>query len=91
LTGALRRQATRHWMIDRLLSLPGIGEHFRVYRQAHFFRTSAMLADGGIPAVQAFDLASGLVSRTDRSALQAAMERIRNGGRISDAFLDVGL
>ena len=91
LTGALRRQATRHWMIDRLLSLPGIGEHFRVYRQAQFFRTSAMLADGGIPAVQAFDLASGLVSRTDRSALQAAMERIRNGGRISDAFLDVGL
>ncbi|MHA6910250.1 type II secretion system F family protein [Ralstonia pseudosolanacearum] len=86
--GALRRQATRSWATDRLLSLPGVGEHFRVYRQAQFFRTSAMLVDGGIPAVQAFDLACGLVSRADRAALASAMERIRNGGRMSDAFLD---
>ncbi|QUP55612.1 type II secretion system F family protein (plasmid) [Ralstonia syzygii] len=88
---ALRRQATRSWVTDRLLSLPGVGAHFRVYRQAQFFRTAAMLVDGGIPAVQAFDLACGLVSRADRVALASAMERIRNGGKISDAFLDCGL
>jgi general secretion pathway protein F len=50
-----------------------------------------MLVDGGIPAVQAFELARGLVSRTDRAALAEAMERIRNGGKMSDAFLDGGL
>jgi general secretion pathway protein F len=88
---ALRREAARSWFFDRLLALPGIGEQFRVYRQAQFFRTSAMLVDGGIPAVQAFELARGLVSRTDRAALAEAMERIRNGGKMSDAFLDGGL
>ncbi len=88
---ALRREPVRNWFLDRLLALPGIGEQFRVYRQAQFFRTAAMLVDGGIPAVQAFDLACGLVSRTDRAALAAAMARIRNGAKMSDAFLDCRL
>jgi general secretion pathway protein F len=74
-----------------VLALPGIGEYFRIYRQAQFFRTAAMLVDGGIPVVQAFDLAQALVSRADRAALVLALERVRNGGRISEAFLDCGL
>lgn len=88
---AMRRPATRDWLTDRILGLPGIGEHFRVYRQSQFFRTSAMLVDGGIPVVHAFDLARGLISRADRAALARAMSDIRNGGRISDAFQDGGL
>ncbi|GAB3626144.1 Type II secretion system protein F [Pandoraea terrae] len=87
----LQRPAARHWMVDRLLALPGIGAHFRVYRQSQFFRTSAMLVDGGIPALQAFDLARGLVSRADRAALAAAMDDIRNGGKISESFQERGL
>ncbi|MGF6935624.1 general secretion pathway protein F [Paraburkholderia sp. UCT70] len=50
----LRRAAVRNWIADRLLALPGIGLHFRVFRQSQFFRTTAMLVDGGIPAVRAF-------------------------------------
>ncbi len=88
---ALRRASVRNWIADRILALPGIGEYFRIYRQAQFFRTAAMLVDGGIPVVHAFDLAQALVSRTDRVALANALERVRNGGRISDAFLDCGL
>jgi general secretion pathway protein F len=88
---ALRRASVRNWIADWILALPGIGEHFRVYRQAQFFRTSAMLVDGGIPVVQAFDLARELISHAERTALAAAMERIRNGGKISDAFLDCEL
>lgn len=88
---ALRRASVRNWAADRILALPGIGEYFRIYRQAQFFRTAAMLVDGGIPVVHAFDLAQALVSRTDRAALSNALERVRNGGRISDAFLDCGL
>jgi len=88
---ALRRPPVRNWLADRVLALPGIGEYFRVYRQAQFFRTTAMLVDGGIPVVQAFALAQALVSRADRVALGNALERVRNGGRISDAFLDCGL
>ena len=88
---ALRRASVRNWVADRVLALPGIGEYFRVYRQAQFFRTTAMLVDGGIPVVQAFDLAQALVSRADRTALAHALGRVRNGGKISQAFLDSGL
>lgn len=88
---ALRSAPARNWAADRVLALPGIGEYFRVYRQAQFFRTTAMLVDGGIPVVQAFDLAQALVSRADRIALGHALGRVRNGGKISDAFLDSGL
>jgi general secretion pathway protein F len=41
--------------------------------------------------VQAFDLAQALVSRADRAALGHALGRVRNGGKISDAFLQCGL
>jgi general secretion pathway protein F len=88
---ALRRAAVRNWLADCVLALPGIAEYFRVYRQAQFFRTAAMLVDGGIPVVQAFDLAQALVARADRVALGNALARVRNGGRISEAFLDCGL
>ncbi|TKC89487.1 type II secretion system F family protein [Trinickia terrae] len=88
---ALRRPALRIWIADRLLALPGIGQHFRVFRQSQFYRTAAMLVDGGIPAVRAFDLARGLVGGADRIALASALQQVRNGARISDAFQQAGL
>ncbi|MFP3569659.1 type II secretion system F family protein [Paraburkholderia sp. SIMBA_030] len=88
---ALRRPAARNWIADRMLALPGIGQHFRVFRQSQFFRTTAMLVDGGIPAVRAFDLARGLVSRADQVAVAAAMQQVRNGTKMSDAFQQTGL
>ncbi|TCW77986.1 general secretion pathway protein GspF [Burkholderia sp. SRS-46] len=88
---ALRRPAVRIWMADRLLALPGIGRHFRVFRQSQFYRTTAMLVDGGIPAVRAFDLARGLVGGADQAALAGALQQVRNGARISDAFQQAGL
>ncbi|OXI88144.1 general secretion pathway protein GspF [Burkholderia sp. AU33423] len=88
---ALRRPSLRIWIADRLLALPGIGQHFRVFRQSQFYRTTAMLVDGGIPAVRAFDLARGLVGRADQAALAGALQQVRNGARISDAFQQAGL
>ncbi|KVU24228.1 general secretion pathway protein GspF [Burkholderia ubonensis] len=88
---ALRRPALRIWLADRLLALPGVGQHFRVFRQSQFYRTTAMLVDGGIPAVRAFDLARGLVGGADRAALALALQQVRNGARISDAFQQAGL
>ncbi|OAJ53469.1 general secretion pathway protein GspF [Paraburkholderia ginsengiterrae] len=88
---ALRRQAVRNWITDRMLALPGIGQHFRVFRQSQFYRTTAMLVDGGIPAVRAFDLAHGLVGRADQTALANALQQVRNGSKISDAFQQGGL
>jgi general secretion pathway protein F len=88
---ALRRPAVRNWIADRMLALPGIGQHFRVFRQSQFYRTTAMLVDGGIPAVRAFDLARGLVSRADQAALAGALQQVRNGAKISDAFQQGGL
>ncbi|MGF6598956.1 general secretion pathway protein F [Paraburkholderia sp. GAS448] len=88
---ALRRSAVRNWMADRLLALPGVGQHFRVFRQSQFYRTTAMLVDGGIPAVRAFELARGLVGRADQVALAGALQQVRNGAKISDAFQQAGL
>ncbi|MCP3723208.1 type II secretion system F family protein [Paraburkholderia sp. CNPSo 3272] len=88
---ALRRPFVRNWIADRMLALPGIGQHFRVFRQSQFYRTTAMLVDGGIPAVKAFDLAQGLVGRADQTALARALHRVRNGAKVSDAFQEAGL
>ncbi|NPT61575.1 type II secretion system F family protein [Paraburkholderia elongata] len=88
---ALRRPAVRTWITDRMLALPGIGQHFRVFRQSQFYRTTAMLVDGGIPAVRAFELARGLVGRADQAALAEALQQVRNGTKISDAFQQGGL
>ncbi|WP_233886932.1 type II secretion system F family protein [Paraburkholderia flagellata] len=88
---ALRRPFVRNWIADRMLALPGIGQHFRVFRQSQFYRTTAMLVDGGIPAVKAFDLAQGLVGRADQAALASALQRVRNGAKVSDAFQEAGL
>ncbi|RKP43359.1 type II secretion system F family protein [Trinickia fusca] len=88
---ALRRSFVRNWIADRLLALPGIGRHFRVFRQSQFYRTTAMLVDGGIPAVKAFDLARGLVGRADQVALASALQQVRNGAKVSDAFQAAGL
>jgi general secretion pathway protein F len=90
-TLALCRPAVRNWIADRLLAMPGIGQHFRVYRQSQFFRTTAMLVDGGIPAVRAFDLARGLAGPADQVALANALHQVRNGAKISDAFQRAGL
>ena len=88
---ALRRPFVRNWIADRMLALPGIGQHFRVFRQSQFYRTTAMLVDGGIPAVKAFDLAQGLVGRADQAALAGALHQVRNGAKVSDAFQEAGL
>ncbi|CAE6759873.1 Putative type II secretion system protein F [Paraburkholderia aspalathi] len=88
---ALRRPAVRSWIADRMFALPGIGQHFRIFRQSQFYRTTAMLVDGGIPAVRAFDLARGLVGRADQAALADALQQVRNGTKISDAFQQGGL
>jgi general secretion pathway protein F len=75
----LRRPSARDWIADRMLALPGIGEYFRVFRQSQFFRTTAMLVDGGIPAIRAFDLACGLVGRSDQASLARALAE-KTGG-----------
>ncbi|WP_028207232.1 type II secretion system F family protein [Paraburkholderia nodosa] len=88
---ALRRPFARNWIADRMLALPGIGQQFRVFRQSQFYRTTAMLVDGGIPAVKAFELAQGLVGRSDQAALASALQQVRNGAKVSDAFQEAGL
>jgi len=87
----LRRQSARDVLVNQVLALPGVGQHYRIYRQSQFFRTSAMLVDGGIPALHAFELSGGLVSRTDRVALDAALDGVRSGVKPSEAFQNCGL
>ena len=70
---------------------PGIGERLRAFELARFYRTLGMLLSGGIPAVAALRMVSGLLSPTLRSSLQLAIERVREGQPFTATLAACGL
>lgn len=76
----------KRWFGTRMWALPGVGDKMRVYQLARFYRTVGMLLSGGIPAVSALDMVSGLLQPTLRAQLQQASREIREGHPISRAM-----
>jgi general secretion pathway protein F len=66
--------------------LPLLGARLRVYRLTRFYRTVAMLLQGGVPLVSALRMVAGLVDEASRSKLEAAIREVHEGGRLSDAL-----
>lgn len=81
----------KRWFGTRLWTVPWLGEHMRVYQLARFYRTVGMLLLGGIPAVSALDMVSGLLQPTLRLQLQQASREIREGHPLSKAMDHNGL
>lgn len=79
------------WQVPGLQRAWLIGPLIRLFRQAQFFRTTAMLVGGGIPALRAFSLAAGLLTPEDRHALQGACARIAQGHALGDALAGCGI
>lgn len=88
---ALSTDAVRAALVRWLWGVPRIGKHMKIYQLARFYRTAGMLLRSGIPALQAFEMVSGLLAPNLRGQLAAAMAQLREGRAISAALGSVGL
>ena len=87
----LARPATRARVVALLWKVPALGERMRIYQLARFYRTWGMLLRGGLAAIPALDMVSGLLQPALRVRLDDASKRIREGHQISDAMDEHGL
>lgn len=86
------RSPTLKAVLGRLIwRIPAVGQRLRVFELARFYRTLGMLLAGGIPAVSALSMVSGLLSPVLRSNLQLAIELIREGKSFTATLAECGL
>ncbi len=88
---ALRHGDLRTAVARLMWRIPAIGRRLRVFQLARFYRTLGMLLAGGIPAVTALAMVSGLLSPTLQDRLQLAIELIREGRSFTATLAKCGL
>lgn len=89
---ALKRPAERKRLDHVLLGLPLVGGIARKFATSQMARTLATLLGGGIPLVQALDVASRSVgNRYVAGQLQQMAERVREGQGLSATMRDHGV
>ena len=74
-----------------LWRVPALGERMRVYQLARFYRTLGMLLRGGIAAVPAIGMVSGLLESSLRARLDRAAQLVKEGQPLSQAMETAGL
>jgi general secretion pathway protein F len=82
----LLRAARSGWQIPGLQRAWLVGKLVRLFRHAQFYRTSAMLVQGGIPVLRAFDMGRQLLAEEDQLALDGARRQIAEGRPIGPAL-----
>ncbi|BAL23425.1 type II secretion system F family protein [Azoarcus sp. KH32C] len=87
----VRSQAVWAAVGRQMWRMPFIGERLRVFQLARFYRTVGMLLSGGIPAVTALGMVTGLLSPMLQSGLNAAIVSIREGRSFSSTLATRGL
>lgn len=87
----LTRPQTRGWLVKKLWQIPSLGEAMRIYQLARFYRTLGMLLRGGIPLVTAMAMVASLLPTNLRTALQLALDDVRDGRPLSEAMEKHGL
>ena len=87
------RRPGRRAQLDRvLLSLPWVGPIARKFATAQVARTLATLLGGGIPLVQALDIAGrSMTNRYLARELQSVGQHVREGQSFADALLARGM
>jgi len=88
---ALSQPLIRGRIVSLLWKLPMIGEQMHIFQLARFYRTLSMLLIGGIPVLQALEMARGLLAAVFHPALLKADTLIREGRAISEAMEMAGL
>ncbi|HEX4596164.1 MAG TPA: type II secretion system F family protein [Burkholderiaceae bacterium] len=80
------RAARSGWQVPGLQKAWLIGPLVRLFRHAQFYRTSAMLVQGGIPVLRAFEMSRRLLADEDQHALDGARRQIAEGRPIGPAL-----
>lgn len=95
LVGALvlawRSPARRAWMLDALLSLPGLARRSAQFRLARFYRAVSLLLESGIPLPRALLMVHGLLARDQQPMLEQARRAVDQGVPLSVALVTAGL
>lgn len=90
---AWKRTSVGEMQLDRMkMSLPMVGKIIQKYAVSAFSRTLGTLLAGGIPLVQALDIAAGAVSlRLFQTRLAEVASRIREGKALWESLDATGL
>jgi general secretion pathway protein F len=91
LVGYIIRVARNGWQIPGLQRLWLVGSLVQLFRHAQFYRTCAMLVEGGIPVLRAFEMSRSLLSDEDRAQLDIARREISEGKPIGPALAKAGI
>ncbi len=83
---AFSQRAIKLKLLALIWQIPTIGEHFRVYQLARFYRTVGMLLTGGNTISASLSMVSGLLSPALQVNLQQAAYKISQGISISAAM-----
>lgn len=87
----LVRAARSGWQIPGLQRAWLIGSLVRLFRHAQFYRTCAMLVQGGIPVLRAFEMSRRLLAEEDQRQLDIARRQISEGKPIGPALAQAGI
>lgn len=87
----LRQTSARARLLALVHRIPALGEKIRTFQLARLYRTLGMLLRGGIPAVSALDMASGILEPGLRHKLELARSAVAEGKPLSEAFQQNGL
>lgn len=90
-TWMLARPGTRVRLLAWAWRWGALGERLRVFQLARFYRTLGMLVQGGLPIVQALDLAANVLPELLQLRLAQARRDISEGKAASDALERHGL
>ncbi|MDA8382594.1 MAG: type II secretion system F family protein [Betaproteobacteria bacterium] len=91
LTAGFRRPEVRRILVRPFWRMPGIAEPLRVFVLARFYRSLAMLLEGGIPLVQAMETASPLLAGDLLDGEARTRRALEEGQPVSRAFAAGGL
>lgn len=82
----LSKPRSRQWLMERVATLPGLSERFRIFQFARFYRTLAMLQRSGVPIAGALGIGAGLLGGKLRAAMDEAQAAVRDGMAFSAAM-----
>ena len=84
----LRRPATRSVIVSLVAKTPGIANIFQFYRASLFCRNLAVLLGSGVNLTATLRILVDIMAVTgDVTVWTAAADRVRHGGKLSDALL----
>ncbi len=80
------RPTFRAAIFSLLTRIPAIGRQLFTYQLARLYRTVGMLLRGGMPAINALKMSSGLLSESLRPRLIRAIQSISEGKSLTEAL-----